>query len=104
EARQYLAAARDQMAARNERPSATPVAASGQQPVRYGLQPNAESNKAFAQKLLDRARQYEQQGDVRSATSLARQAEALPADWQPGEQSPGQYLAQLDESSRPRDL
>src|SRR5690606_37125533 len=95
----------DQLAAQSRRRPASPAATPAACPApRFGLQADADSNKAFAQQLLARAKQSEKDGDVKTAASLARRAEALPTEWKPGEQSPAQYLAQLDAQSRPRDL
>ncbi|MEX0701642.1 MAG: hypothetical protein WD069_06045 [Planctomycetales bacterium] len=103
DARNYLAAARREVAGQNTRPAQQSPAAGGTAP-RYGLQADAASNRAFARDFLDRAHQYERQGDARSAIDLARRADALQVEWQPGEETPRQYLARLEQQSRPRDL
>ncbi|MDG1894330.1 MAG: hypothetical protein P8J37_05430 [Fuerstiella sp.] len=57
-----------------------------------------DSYGSVARRFMNDARQSARQGDVRQARRLAETAASLSASWQPGEQTPQKFLAELDES------
>ncbi|MCP4508227.1 MAG: hypothetical protein GY826_17790, partial [Fuerstiella sp.] len=73
---------------------------SGGDPSRV-LSAQTESPDSFgsvARRFMNDARQSAEQGDLRQARRLAETAASLSASWQPGEQTPQKFLAELDEN------
>ena len=52
-----------------------------------------------ARRFLTEAQTAYRQGDAAQARSLAETAAALPGDWAPGEQTPGDFLKSLNSGS-----
>ncbi|MCA9082401.1 MAG: hypothetical protein KDA81_00030 [Planctomycetaceae bacterium] len=58
-----------------------------------------DSYGSVARRFMNDARQLAKQGDVKGARRLAETAASLSAVWKPGEQTPEQFLKELDGNS-----
>lgn len=60
---------------------------------------NADSYGSVARRFMNDARQLAREGNVKQARRLAETAASLSAGWKDGEQTPEQFLAELDGTS-----
>ncbi len=60
----------------------------------------SDSSYLVARQILNDARRYAAQGDIAKATQLAQRADSYRVNWKPGDQSPAEFLQELNSGKR----